>query len=214
MNTKEIQRLAKSVKLDQEQREILVGLILGDGHLETQNEGKTFRLKVEHSINQKYYVEWLYQKFNNLVLTVPQVKVQKIKERKYEKYWFSTISAGTFRFYGRQFYPNGKKIVPKMIKKLVTPLSLAIWFMDDGSIKSKHHKARIINTQAFSGKDLTRLQEMLNEKFGIKTTLRKQKEGKQIYIGSPYVEKFIALIKPNVIPSMEYKIKLTQLPKR
>lgn len=209
MNSNEIKKFAEAIKLSNEQREIIVGLLLGDGHLETQNQGRTFRLKVEHSISQKDYTEWLYAKLQNLVLAAPQSKEQKIKETMYEKYWFSTVSIGALRFYGQLFYVRNKKVVPKMISKLITPISLAVWFMDDGSLKSQFHRARIINTQCFSEIDLQRLQDMLVKKFYIHTTLRKQKEGKQIYIPSAEIEKFVNIIQPFVIPSMEYKIKLT-----
>src|SRR3989344_155382 len=183
MNTKEIRVLAESIKLTDQQEQILIGLLLGDGHLETQNQGRTFRLKVEHAISQKDYVDWLYDKFKNLALTKPQIKLQMVAGKMREKYWFSTISTGSFRFYAQQFYVNRKKVVPEIIAKFASPLSLAVWFMDDGSLKSKHHRARIINTQCFDDISLKRLQTML-EKFGIKTTLRQQKEGKQIYIPS------------------------------
>lgn len=39
-------------KLTEQQREITVGLLLGDGHLETRTNGRTYRLKVEHSEEQ------------------------------------------------------------------------------------------------------------------------------------------------------------------
>lgn len=214
MNSNEIKRLAGSIKLTDEQREIIVGLLLGDGHLETQNKGRTFRLKVEHAISQKDYVDWLYQKFQNMVLTEPQIKEQTIGDKVYQKYWFSTISIGSLRFYSQLFYVKHKKVVPKIIDKLVTPLSLAVWFMDDGSLKSKYNKARVINTQSFDDISLKRLQDMLLKKFHIQTTLRMQPEGKQIYIPSAEAEKFVQVIRPYIIPSMEYKIKLTQLPKR
>ena len=110
MNSNEIKSFAESIKLTDEQREILVGTLLGDGHLETQNKGRTFRLKVEHSISQKDYTDWLYEKFKNLVLTKPQVKEQKINGKLYQKYWFSTVSNGAVRFYAQQFYQNGKKV--------------------------------------------------------------------------------------------------------
>lgn len=209
MNSNEIKSFANTVNLTDEQREILVGTLLGDGHLETQNKGRTFRLKVEHSLNQKEYAEWKFGKFKNLTLTNPQIKDQRIREKQYQKYWFSTLSTGSLRFYGQLFYPKGKKIVPGIISKLVTPLSLAVWFMDDGSLKSKHHRARIINTQSFDDKSLERLRSMLLNKFHIATTLRKQKEGFQLYIPSTEIDKFISLIQPFIIPSMEYKIKVT-----
>nr|NIQ06013.1 hypothetical protein [Candidatus Korarchaeota archaeon] len=49
MNTRTIREKKGRLALSKRQREILVGLLLGDGHLETQNNGRTFRLKVEHS---------------------------------------------------------------------------------------------------------------------------------------------------------------------
>jgi len=54
----------KNLKLTSELREILVGKLLGDGHLETQNKGKTWRLKIEHSIKQKEYVMHQYKIFS------------------------------------------------------------------------------------------------------------------------------------------------------
>lgn len=209
MNSNVIKSFAESIALTQNQRDILVGTLLGDGHLETQNKGRTFRLKVEHTIGQKDYTDWLFEKFKNLSLTNPQVKQQTVKGKQYQKYWFSTVSNGAMRFYGQAFYLNGKKVVPKLIAKLVTPLSLAVWFMDDGSLKSKANRARIINTQGFDSQSLQRLHDMLLTKFHINTTLRKQKEGTQLYIPSVEIDKFITLVEPFIIPSMEYKIKVT-----
>ena len=55
MNTKEIQEYKKTLKLNDIQRSVLVGTMLGDGHLETQDKGKTYRLKIEHQLLQKDY---------------------------------------------------------------------------------------------------------------------------------------------------------------
>ena len=209
MNSRAIRSLAESVRLTVRQKDIIVGLLLGDGHLETQNRGRTFRLKVEHSIRQKEYVDWLYQELSNMVLTQPQSKLQTVSGKIYEKYWFSTVSNGALRFYAQQFYTDHKKIAPKMIAKLASPLSLAVWFMDDGSLKSRFHRARIINTHCFDRMSLQRLRDMLEKQFHIHTTLRKQSEGMQLYIPSSDIEMFINLIKSHIHPSMEYKIKLT-----
>ena len=213
MNTREIRNLSDSIKLSEEQRAIIVGLMLGDGHLATQNKGRTYRLLVEHSLSQGEYVDWLYQRFDRMVLTGPHHKTQIVKGEEYSKYYFTTVSTPALRFYGKLFYPQGKKVVPDIIAKLLTPLSLAIWFMDDGSCKSKFHRARIINTQGFALHDILKLQDALERKFGIKTTQRKQKEGMQLYIPSTEIERFFSLISPYILPSMEYKIRLTPLHK-
>lgn len=88
----------------------------------------------------------------------------------------------------------------------MTPLALAIWFMGDGSVKSKNHQAKILNTQCFSKKEALLLIKILNDKFGVETKLRFQKEGCQIYILSKSVGKFRELIGKHIIDSMKYKL--------
>ena len=85
-------------------------------------------------------------------------------------------------------------------------MSLAVWFMDDGSIKSKNHQAKILNTQCFSQKEVLYLIKILNDKFGIKAKLRRQKDGYQIYILSGSMTKFRSIIGEYVIDSMRYKL--------
>ena len=67
MNTNEIKEYKKTLKLTDLQRSILIGTLLGDGHLETQDKGKTYRLKVEHQALQSDYVEWLHSQFKEWV---------------------------------------------------------------------------------------------------------------------------------------------------
>jgi len=202
----ELRAYKKKLKLSPIQKEIIVGKLLGDAHLSCFNTSPAYKLMIQHSLNQKAYVDWLYEHFKDWVLTPPKEKDQIVRGKLYKKYWFSTFSHVAFRFYGHQFYRDGKKIVPQLISHWLTPLGLAVWFMDDGSIKSKHHRALILNTQCYAEPDLKRLQDVLLKKFGIQTKLRPQKEGKQIYILSDTVEKFVSLIRPFMLPEMEYKL--------
>ena len=195
----------KAGDMNKEQRSILVGTLLGDGHLETQNQGRTYRLKIEHSIKQKDYTDWLYQKFKSWVNELPKEKSKVVKGKTYTNYYFQTRSIGGFRFYGQIFYDkDGKKVIPEFIDKLLTPLALAVWFMDDGSAKSKQHKALILNTQCFSKKDLRLLIEAFDKCFGVEVKLRSQKEGCQLIIPRP--EKFIELILPYLRKEFYYKL--------
>ncbi len=206
MHKKEIKNYKKNLKLTERQREIIVGKLLGDGHLESITDDKTYRLKIEHSLSQKEYVDWFYQEFAEWMPSKPKMKEQIVDEKIYRKYWVNTISSGAFRFYFKQFYKDRKKIMPKLIYKWLTPLGLAVWFMDDGSVKSKNHKARIINTQGFQKEEVVRLIKVLNDKFNLKCKLRKQKEGYQIMILSESADDFARLIKNYMHSSMKYKI--------
>jgi len=216
MNSKFINEFKSKISLNTEQKEIIAGLMLGDGCLETQNNGKTYRLKIEQSRLHKEYVDWLYAKFKNLVLTEPQIKTKRIFEKEYLNYGFQTVSCGQLRFFAHQFYDLNSKIkkIPKIIGKLLTPLALAVWFMDDGQIKSKKHRALMINCQCFSKKDLGLLQKVLLKKFQAETVLRKEKQGFRIYLLSKTISNFLAAINPHIISSMRYKLgRINKVPK-
>ncbi len=206
MRSKEIEDLKKELRLTGVQRSILVGMLLGDGHLETQDNGRSYRLKVEHSIKQKEYVEWLYEHFKNLVRTAPKEKIKVLGNRRHLSYSFATYSLGIFRFYAQQFYVGREKIIPRLISKLLNPIALAVWFMDDGSYKSVHHRTYIVHALGYSKKDLELVRDVLQKKFGIMAGVHRQYDRWRIYIYSDSAEKFRKLIEPYVIPSLKYKL--------
>ena len=208
MRSNIIENYKKTLRLSDEQRDIIVGSLLGDGCLETQNNGKTYRLKIENMLAQKDYVDWKYNFLKEWVLTPPQIKKHVFYGKERENYRFATVSHGSLRFYAQQFYQDGKKVMPKLIGKLLTPLALAVWFMDDGSIKSNHHKALVIHAQSFEKIDLEKAIKVLESKYSIKANLRKRDDGSGyvLYLLSETVDEFIDTVKGYTIPSMKYKL--------
>lgn len=188
------------------QREVLIGLLLGDGHLETQNGGKTYRLKVEHSIAQKDYTVWLFQIF----LPFCEQIVLYEKEKNGKKYvGFRTRSIGEFRFYAQQFYNGKKKVIPKIVGKLLSETAIAIWFLDDGSKKSARHKTYIIHSLGFTQEELLRVQKIFQEKFSIEVSLHLQKQKYyRLYVQSKSASRFREIIEPYVLKFQSMKHKL------
>lgn len=212
-----IEQRKRSLRLTPVQRETLVGLLLGDGHLETQNGGRTYRLKIEQSEAHRSYVEHLYRVFEPWVLTPPRAKAKRTHDRVSTNWWFSTVSHAAFRFYAHQYYREGRKCVPKLIHRWLTPRGLAYWFMDDGSMKWKQSRAVLLNTQCFPLDELERLVGILRtEPFELEAGLRRQKEGHQIVIAGRSLERFVKLVGEHLVPEMAYKLPRagrTQLPK-
>lgn len=164
-------------KLTGEQKEILFGILLGDAHLETQNQGLTFRLKVEQSLKHQAYLNHLYGIFQNYVKTPPKKRIIEYTTGKQStNVRFSTVATIKFRFFGKQFYKNTKKIIPKLIHRWLTPRALAYWFMDDGSMKSIHSKGVLLNTQNFSHAEVLQLCDVLKQNFNLSCWPRKQKK--------------------------------------
>ena len=206
MRSKTIEEYKKTLVLTSRQREILTGLLLGDGHLETQNGGRTYRLKVEQAVRKKEYVDWLFQEFRDFVRTEPKEKEKTRNESRTKNVGFSTLSVGNFRFHAQHFYHGKQKVIPKRIDKLLSPLALAVWFMDDGSQKSSLHRARILNTQGFRKQEIEQLIQVLEKKFNLQAKIRNQKDGYQIYIASVSTDRLKQIIGEYIVPCMRYKL--------
>lgn len=204
MNTKEIRERKKQLQLSKRQRELIVGLLLGDGHLETQNGGRTYRLKVEHGSAQRDYLVWLAKEFQEWL----QSDWYEKKRGEKVVYGFTTVSHPAFRFYAKQFYQDRKKRMPPLIKRLMSPLSLAIWFLDDGSAKSSKHKSLVIHSLGYSKADLVLVQETL-EGFGIQSSQHKQRNDTfRLYFPYESARIIASFVRPllSELPLFAYKV--------
>lgn len=202
--------------LTKKQREILVGILLGDAHLERPS-----RIVVEQGNKHKGYIEHLMEVFANFVTQTPLRKREvRLGTKTHTNWCFKTKQHPAFLFYAQQFY-DPKKRVPPMIRRLLTPRALAYWYMDDGSMKSKQSKGVLFNTQCFSYQEVCTLCDVLTDKFELKCWPRKQKEGYQIYVSGHSYERLRDIIYPYLLPEMTYKFPLprkrglrsTELPK-
>ena len=207
MRSRAIEQYKQTLSLSTEQRETLVGLLLGDACLETQNRGRTYRLKVEQSDDHADYVHHLYSVFQPWVLTPPRSRSHSDSQGQDHLSWnFQTLSHSAFRFYAHQFYGGQQKRVPKLIHRWLTPRGLAYWFMDDGSMKSEQSKGVLLNTHSFLTDDVSRLVQVLHSEFSLAASVRKQREFLQIYISGHSLETFHRHVDLYLIDSMRYKL--------
>ena len=216
MRSRAIEAYKTTLRLSDVQREILVGILLGDACLETQNAGRTYRLKIEQGIAHADYVQHLHSVLRDWVLSPPRPKQGQTRGVTTLNLAFQTVSHTELSLYGELFYRNRRKIVPEPIGELLTDRGLAYWFMDDGSMKSSESKGVLFNTHAFNLDDIDRLIEVL-EKFGLLARVRRQSDGNQIYVSGASYERFVELVDPYVIEAMRYKVpqpRRTHLPKR
>lgn len=218
MRSNAIENLKLGLQLNDLQREVLFGILLGDACLETQNRGRTFRLKVEQAAQHEAYVRHLHELFRDWVLTPPRQRSVTASNGSVTASWvFSTVSHSAFRFFAHQFYGDEGKRVPELLHRWLTPRGLAYWFMDDGSMKSSQSKGVIFNTQGFVRNDVDALARLLHSKFGLQATPRHQSDGWQIYVSGASFKTFLGLVESHVILEMRYKLpqaRRTHLPKR
>ena len=181
--------------LTEVQKQILIGVLLGDGAMRKKTHAL---LEINHSIIQKEYVDWLYQQFKYLVDTPP--KMRKSNGRRVA-YRFTTRSLSVFTPYYEMFFFNKRKTIPDDLN--LCPLTLAVWYMDDGS---RCDTDIYINSQQFTYNEQVRLLNMLLHQHDIAASLNKDKQYKRIRIRKMSVRKFMEIVTPYILPSMEYKL--------
>ena len=191
------------------QNQMLYGAILGDSHVELN--GNSARVRFDHSIKQRDYIEWKYKILTPYCTTLRLYTVfDKRTQQYYEKIRFNSKTLPIFNTFRNHFYVGQKKRIPSNISDyLNSALALAIWYCDDGG-KKKDCKAYRLHTNCFSFYDVELLQGALKNNFALNSSIHKQGKGFLIYIGAKdsMAERFCDIVKPIVaskIPSMLYK---------
>lgn len=195
-------------KLNLTEREfgVLVGTILGDAYVDGFE--KDARISILHSIKQRKLVEWKHQELKRFV----KQKITKSKsydprtQKRYIYIRFQTRRFPEFKELRDIFYKGKRKIVPENIQELlVNPISLAVWYMDDGGRRKDCH-GMFLNTLGFSKREQIVLQDCLTENFGINSRIHWISDGYRLYIPVNDAKKFCRIIGPYIIPSMIYKL--------
>lgn len=192
--------------LSNQQMDVLVGLMLGDGSLE-YNGYRGTRLQVKQSEEKKEYVLWLYNQFAHLTKTPPQQRQDT------RQWYFGTRFFENLEDVRNIFYSDRKKILPKNIAELLqSPLTLAVWFMDDGRLdyRVKSHYAYHISTDSFTETEVRQLENILLERFGIVAntylSLCRGKHYPKLYIGREGRDRFTQTVAPHILPCFRYKL--------
>ena len=158
-------------------------------------------LEINHSVKAKDYVDYKFNKLKRICESVP--KERATNEDRHAYRFFTKQHKDLTTLYGL-FYKNKRKIIPKNLE--LDPMSIAIWYMDDGS-KSRDSDV-YLNTQQFSLLDQKKLLNCLR-KFGINARLNKDKKYYRIRILKESIQNFMNIVAPHMAPSMGYKLVMT-----
>lgn len=193
------------------QREALIGMVLGDAYLQPTGK-RNARLRLEHSVKQKDYIFYKYELLKNMMQRKPKFikRFNPHWKKHYSYYRLQSHSSPIFGKFRRWFYPEGKKRIPINIKGLLkTPLSLAIWYMDDGYY---YHRDECIflYLSDYPAQDIQRLKETLEENYDLLAKYKKRKKSERyLFFNKEETKKFIRIVRPHIIPLFDYKLPLT-----
>lgn len=113
--------------LTEEQKEICIGTLLGDGHLLERGV-----LKVSHYYGQFEYLLHLHKVLSPLSLPLSYSEKDMDNGQLTFEFSFRTIQHSWLKSLRSIFYPDEERIYPTSILQSLTPRSLAYWYFDDG----------------------------------------------------------------------------------
>ena len=202
------------IELTIEQKEAIIGLMLGDASLQSKNKGKTYRIKFEWGDKNKAYVLHVFNLFDEWVLSQPHKKERLSPKGNLVINWgFQTFSHKAFNYLAELFLldKGGKKgISENLVLDHLTPRGLAYWFMDDGGKldynKNSKNRSVVLNTHSFTDLEVENLCDQLSNKFELLCEVRSNKNKKIIVIKDTSYSKFYQLINPYLLEEMKYKL--------
>jgi hypothetical protein len=188
------------------QKEVINGCLLGDGRLECRSREGSARLRIHHGWRQKELIFWKYKVLKNLVSCPPR-KIVCWKNPKnsenYYSWYFHTLTLIELKDFHQKFYQGKKKRLPQEIFEILTPVSLAVWIMDDGCYD---RGSLILNTHHLTLEGNKIIQKVLKRKFNLSTGINKDRNHWRLRFLKSEFQKLKNLIEPFLIHSMRYKI--------
>jgi len=193
-DTVQVARLDMTLNPLQEQ--VLIGKMLGDGNFSNK------AIRWGHSSAQSAYSDWTAQCLGMLAHPTVQSGVSGYGSDMVVR---RTVSSDLVEQLGRRFVPNQNKIVPRDI--VLTPISLAFWYMDDGSLshtKGQEDRASF----AVCGFDRTSVDRLAVAlaRLGVESTVTGEDGRLRLQVGARSAELMFSLIAPYIHPTLQYKL--------
>jgi hypothetical protein len=194
----------KYTPLSKDIQSIILGSVLGDGSLKIHPKYKNARFSFRHSEKQSDYFFW---KVNHL----KEIASKKCfwRQSKNGKDGWETVK---FRFQSKALpsltelfnltHPKSKFLIRRKWLNQLTPLSLAIWWQDDGSIIANGRKG-VLCTDGFKKSEVQILQKYLKKVWHIQTIAapKSSKEPDKLRLwlsSSEQLQSFLRIILPHL----------------
>ena len=195
-------------RLSSFQWEVVLGGLMGDGALSSTRSGHGARFRWGHGAKQVEYGDWKASLFANMTVS---------RSTNADGAVFHDVQPLPELAELRQaVYVAGKKVYSDHYLKQLTPLSLAIWYMDDGgfTLRAKGLQERTregsgrseICIEAMEPTTRMRVVEHLADTWNIRPRLMERAGKAVLSFPKDETAKLHALIAPFVHPSMEYKL--------
>lgn len=177
------------------QESIMIGSLLGDGTLTAHGS-----VGFSHSEKQEDYHQWLIDALG------PIVRGSRRQLSGYGSEMTHTMLAVCHGL-NLDGWDKPRGVVPRSVIDIMNPLTLAVWYMDDGSLttdEGQEYRATF-STNSFNDESIGILIEAL-AKLGVGATTQPSAKGTSIRVYAESADLMFMLIAPYIPPSMQYKL--------
>lgn len=180
--------------------QVLEGALLGDGHL----DARSAHLSIVHAAGQESWARWKGRALEELAPVI-QSGSSRAAGKAHPTIRLRTLAARALQDVRKRWYPEGRKRIPASFR--LSPMALAVWFLDDGHLRVRPGKAPLaeIAAHGFTQEDRERLIIRLAEDCGVEAYQRPAHPGR-IHFGVEATLGLSALIAPFVPPGMRHKL--------
>ena len=205
--------LAETHRLSPQQWQVVLGSVMGDGNLSPCVNKQAFaaRFRLGHGPKQATYLDWKASLFGNISQS------RSVRSNGSVHLDFTPLPE-LHELRQAVYFGDGKKHLSEEYLKAVTPLALAIWYMDDGcfTVRSKGVQARTaggsgrieICVDAMTPGTRERLVGYLKDTHGldVKLITRGARAQQVVQFTTEASARFQKIVAPYIHPSMEYKL--------
>jgi recombination protein RecA len=204
--------IAETRRLSPSQLQVILGSLMGDGCLSPNTRGRSgTRFRMGHGAKQVAYLDWKVEMLGN----IPCSRSTNARGAAFADVHPLPELA---ELHDAVYFGDGKKHLTWEYLKSLTPLALAIWYMDDSSfaLRSKGIQERTrggtgrieICVEAMSPGSRQRLVQYLQDSRGLDVKLieRGARRVSVVQFTTASTEKFQRLVAPYVHPSMDDKL--------
>jgi DNA polymerase-3 subunit gamma/tau len=208
-------------RLTELQLEAITGAAIGDGHLAMNGSGVRARLSITQGLKQKEYLDYKRQLLGDCVRSEPQFHHSLKSFSKVGTLRLATLSYPQIAQLHRELYcrEGQKAITPEFLRK-VTPLGLALWYLDDGSLVTQANKHQrkdgtwtqypntrsTLSIYSFTAQEAQHIVNWLYEEWQIQAGVSQTAKGPAIWLTLEGTARLHQLIARYVPPPMQYKL--------
>jgi len=204
--------VAEPQRLSEQQIQLILGSIMGDGNLSPNRRDRTgTRFRMGHGAKQVDYLDWKVSLLGN-------IGHSRTVNEKGASFADFTPLPELAELHDVVYFGGGKKHITWEYLKRLSPLALAIWYMDDGclTVRSKGVQQRTAGgsgriefcVEAMSPVSRERLVQYLRDtyKLDVKLRLGGAAAKSVLRFTAAASEKFQEIVAPYIHASMEYKL--------